>query len=922
MRNMIRRKIPICWQLLCIALLIFCLNIDKAFAITTVKVISGIANVDPNTSSTSNEYDSHWQYWSQGASKYLNGTDSTKLRNMPQYGCRVVAQSKLLVEAGLASPNVSIFNPDLYFEWTVSNGYQKKSPLEIGTIGQAVIDWGDARGTEITCTVESYTGIDQVMAHIRAGQYVIMSCDKHQAYIGRQASLNYGSPVVLDSGGWTSCNPALAVALSGYGSGRVSFNTIYIYTIGEIIPPGKPQPAVTATDNLHAVKFSWTTTANTDSYGIRIYDSNSNIVYWRDNYTKTGFAAFLEAGNYQVEICSVLTGIAVTESERVSFTVSSALPTHNLNAVSSKASSGKLFKLYNTNTTWLENRKLVENVGGRLAVIDSQAKQNCIYEMVHAYNGVVYLGAQGYSSYDWLWLDGSVVGGYTNWDSGKPDNYQGYENCMIMIPSNGLWDDYSNDETIGCVAEFDPVSLKVEAKGGSIWQYDETSVRNSLNVIATFTDGSSCSVTDYGLRFETSGENVTVYVTYGALTTCYSGRAGVPQPTVTASDNLHMVKIFWDATPYTDEYSIRIYDTNESIVYWRDHYTKTSFAALLDPGSYQLVIAAVKSNTGVIESQQIGFSVTSASPSHQLYAVDSRLLNGKLYKLFNTQTTWLENKKLVENAHGRLAIVDSQTKQDCIYEMVHDIGQFIFIGAQGYTNYDWMWVNSSKVEGYTNWEPYRPDNYEGYENCMIMYPNNGHWDDVTNDRAFGCVAEFDLVNLEIYPIVYSRFNSADNMKGNIKVVATFADGSYYDINDYDYTTSGGSGTVTVNVTYGGISESCTLSESKGYILPNDPAVIGEGRFILPDNLTVIEEEAFANVSGRYFVVPDSVIRIGRNAFPANAVVYLNLSKINLPLDAIAQRGIYVDNGSTPNMVFAEAAEDSPYIVLNIHGDDD
>lgn len=681
-------------------------------------------------------------------------------------------------------------------------------------------------------------------------------------------------------------------------------------------------PNVISSDNLHSTKISWDADPNADWYSIRIYDQNGNIEHWRDNYMKTSYAALLDAGNYVVEIGAVKTGVAVKKSQRVSFSVASNIPSHQLNSIDSRVIGGKLYKLYSTYATWLENKIMVEGLGGRLAIIDSQAKQNCVYEMVHAYNEVVYLGAQGYSNYDWLWTDSSVVEGYTNWDSGKPDNDQGYENCMIMIPSNGLWDDYPNDKTIGCVAEFDPVSLKVEATNSYIWLFDEASVRNSLNVVATFTDGSSCCVNDYGLGFETAGENVTVHVTYGKLTTSYSGRAGAPQPTAIASDNFHMVKIFWEATPDTDVYSIRIYDTDENIVYWRDHYTKNSFAALLDQGSYQVVIAAVKSNIGVLESQRVSFSVTSASMSHQLHAVDSRLLDGKLYKLFNTQTTWLENKKLVENVCGRLAIVDSQAKQECIFEMVHDFGQFVFIGAQGYTNYDWMWVNNSKVEGYTNWEPYRPDNYEGYENCMIMYPNNGHWDDVTNDRTFGCVAEFDLVNLEISPIVYSRISSADSIKGNLKVVATFTDGSNYEIDDYDYTTSADSGVITVDVKYGGITESCTFNESKGYILPNDPTVMGEERFILPDNLTVIKEEAFSNVSGKYFVVPDSVTRIERNAFPANAVVYLNLSKINLPLDAITQMGIYVDNGSTPDADFAAAAEDSLYVVLNIHGNVD
>lgn len=79
---------------------------------------------------------------------------------------------------------------------------------------------------------ESYTSVEQVMKHIRDGKYVIMSCTAHQAYIGREASLNRGTPVVLDSGGWTSCHSSLAVELNGYN--RATFTTIYVYTVGKL----------------------------------------------------------------------------------------------------------------------------------------------------------------------------------------------------------------------------------------------------------------------------------------------------------------------------------------------------------------------------------------------------------------------------------------------------------------------------------------------------------------------------------------------------------------------------------------------------------------------------------------------------------------------------------------------------------------
>ncbi len=203
----------------------------SALASTTATVISGIPRVDANTGST-HQYSSYWQYWSQGASAYPDGT-SSGLRNMRRFGCRIVAQSKLLVEAGLASSDVSVFNPDIYFAWTAQNGYQNYSPFEHAPIGAAVIAWGKNKGTTITMTSESYTGNpSQVMNHINAGKYVIMSCSAHQAYIGRAASLSFGEPIVLDSGSTVSSSPSLTKYLRGYDNAK--FDTIYIYTVGQL----------------------------------------------------------------------------------------------------------------------------------------------------------------------------------------------------------------------------------------------------------------------------------------------------------------------------------------------------------------------------------------------------------------------------------------------------------------------------------------------------------------------------------------------------------------------------------------------------------------------------------------------------------------------------------------------------------------
>ena len=252
---------------LCLLAFMLCFVSVNAFASTSVELFPGIQWVDANTSSTSNKYSSHWELWSQGASMYLNSENTGILRNMQKWGCRVVAQSKLLVEAGLASSDVAVFNPDVYFAWTVSNGYQNSSPYE-NIIGQGVLEWGKLNATEITMTSEAYTSVDQVMKHIREGKYVIMGCGDHHGYVGRAASLNYGSPIVLDSISNGSVWSGTSRLLQGYS--EVAFNTVYIYTVGD--PPG----------TLHVKgRIDGKDTGNLDYFGtmdIRVGSETSNDV--------------------------------------------------------------------------------------------------------------------------------------------------------------------------------------------------------------------------------------------------------------------------------------------------------------------------------------------------------------------------------------------------------------------------------------------------------------------------------------------------------------------------------------------------------------------------------------------------------------------------------------------------------------------
>lgn len=170
---------------------------------------SGISDVSKNTSNTTNNYSNHWEYWSQGASKYSG---------MREYGCRVVAQSKLLVECGAASSNISTFNPDIYFEWANTTKYfeyfdngNMNEQTQYGGACAAAVEYANNHGVNLKkegsislSGTNSTADAKLVMDYINSGYYVILACPAHFAYVGRQASLDAGTPIVLNSWvGWS-----------------------------------------------------------------------------------------------------------------------------------------------------------------------------------------------------------------------------------------------------------------------------------------------------------------------------------------------------------------------------------------------------------------------------------------------------------------------------------------------------------------------------------------------------------------------------------------------------------------------------------------------------------------------------------------------------------------------------------------------
>ena len=221
-------KIRLTAFLVCASLFLTALAVPMLASSQTWVVDASVGYAEVNTSNTFNTYTAQWQYWCQGASQY---------QRLRDYGCRVVAQAKLLVECGAAPRDTALFNPDIFLDWAVPLGYWFDDPdnmLERTKTGLPSIRYASEQGMTLTQTKYALSGrnsdadAELVMSCIRAGYYVILSGPGHQAYVGREASLDADMPIILDS--WNTVTSASSSCCAYRGYTIAYFTELYCYS--------------------------------------------------------------------------------------------------------------------------------------------------------------------------------------------------------------------------------------------------------------------------------------------------------------------------------------------------------------------------------------------------------------------------------------------------------------------------------------------------------------------------------------------------------------------------------------------------------------------------------------------------------------------------------------------------------------------
>lgn len=141
------------------------------------------------------DWSNGWGWWSQGQSAYSG---------VRGYGCLIVAQAKMLAAEGIGSNNTNVFNPDIYYEWEVANGYVNEGMYTLSYAGPEA--YADACGKTMYYEGVTYgNNHDKVWDNIYNGKYSILRIycpGSHYILVNNSASIETGHIRIFQS--WDS----------------------------------------------------------------------------------------------------------------------------------------------------------------------------------------------------------------------------------------------------------------------------------------------------------------------------------------------------------------------------------------------------------------------------------------------------------------------------------------------------------------------------------------------------------------------------------------------------------------------------------------------------------------------------------------------------------------------------------------------
>ncbi|MBE6632718.1 MAG: hypothetical protein E7620_00080 [Ruminococcaceae bacterium] len=122
---------------------------------------------------------------------------------------------------------------------------------------------------------------------------------------------------------------------------------------------------------------------------------------------------------------------------------------------------GHVYQVYNiSDYDYAKQKQYCEKLGGRLATIES-ARENTVVGFLLKTAGIanaIFGATDRYQEGTWCWTDGRVIG-YSNWNSGEPNNSSNAEHYAEVYATGG-WNDVQGSGRAAFVCEWDYWELK------------------------------------------------------------------------------------------------------------------------------------------------------------------------------------------------------------------------------------------------------------------------------------------------------------------------------------------------------------------------------------------------------------------------------------------------------------------------------
>lgn len=113
---------------------------------------------------------------------------------------------------------------------------------------------------------------------------------------------------------------------------------------------------------------------------------------------------------------------------------------------------GHSYELTSQTMTWTEANAYAQSTGGWLVTINDQNEQ----EWLESTFGTSSRYWIGFNDRDiegtWVWANGETPG-YTNWDSGEPNNASNEDAAVMNWGSSGAWNDWSTSHSVYAIIE-------------------------------------------------------------------------------------------------------------------------------------------------------------------------------------------------------------------------------------------------------------------------------------------------------------------------------------------------------------------------------------------------------------------------------------------------------------------------------------